>query len=102
MARTALPYVHAAETSWPARAHRTTPSGSYRAVVYAGVDPLTRKERRLKESAKTLKAAEVALTKLQRQVDEELHPKTGITVGVAIAQWLRVAELEQTTRERYE
>jgi integrase len=78
------------------------PSGSYRAVVYAGVDPLTGKERRLKESAKTLKAAEVALTKLQRQVDQELHPKTDITVGAAIAQWLRVAELEETTRERYE
>jgi hypothetical protein len=54
------------------------PSGSYRAVVHAGVDLLTGKERRLKECAKTLKAAEVALTKLQRQVDEELPPKTDI------------------------
>jgi hypothetical protein len=43
--------------------------------------------KRAKKSAKTLKAAEVALTKLQQQVDEEMHPKTDITVAAAIAQW---------------
>jgi hypothetical protein len=31
-----------------------------------------------------------------------LHPKSAITVGQAIAQWLEVAKLEDTTRERYE
>lgn len=77
-------------------------SGSWRAVVYAGTDPLTGKARYLRETAKTHAAAEVALTRLQRQVDEDQHPKTAITVRQAITQWLEVAELEGTTRERYD
>lgn len=86
-----------------ARGHiEQLPSGSYRAVVYAGIDPLTHKARYLRETAKTYDAAEVALTKLQRQVDEDRHPKSHVTVGKAIAQWLEVAELEDTTRERYD
>jgi hypothetical protein len=60
-----------------ARGHiEELPSGSYRAVVYAGVDPVTGRERRLKESAKTFKAAEVALTKLQRHAAAQLRPRT--------------------------
>lgn len=47
------------------------PSGSWRAVVYAGVDPLTGKQRQLRDTATTYEAAEIALTKLQRQVDED-------------------------------
>ncbi len=43
----------------------------------------------------------IALTKLQRQIDEDRHPKTAITVRQAITQWLEIAELEDTTRERY-
>ena len=78
------------------------PSGSWRAVVYAGINPLTGKQRQLRETAKTHAAAEDALTKLQREVDEDRHPKTAITVRQTITQWLDVAELEDTTRERYD
>jgi integrase len=70
--------------------------------VYAGTDPLTRRPRYLRATAKTFAAAEVVLTKLQRQVDEDAHPKTAITVRQAISQWLEVADLAETTRERYE
>jgi integrase len=77
-------------------------SGSFRASVYAGIDPLTRRERYLKETTKTYAAAKVALTKLQRQVDDEKHPKTNITVAQAIDQWLDVAKLAETTRDRYD
>lgn len=77
------------------------PSGSFRAVVYAGADPLTGRPRYLRETVKTFTAAEVALTRLQGQVDEDRHPKTDITLSRAIAQWLEVAQLEDTTRERY-
>jgi integrase len=70
--------------------------------VYGGADPLTGKERRLKATAGSYAAAEVALTQLQRQVDEETHPKTALTIGQAIAQWLEVAKLGETTRERYD
>ena len=78
------------------------PSGSWRARVYAGTDPLTGKPRYLRETAETYAAAKTALTRLQYQVDEDRHPKTAITVRQAIDQWLDVAELEDTTRERYE
>ncbi len=77
-------------------------SGSRRVVVYAGIDPLTRRERRLKETTKTYAAAKLALTKLQGQVDDEKHPKTNITVAQAIEQWLDVAKLAETTRDRYD
>jgi hypothetical protein len=46
--------------------------------------------------------AQVALTKLQRQIDQQQHPKSAITVREAVQQWLEVADLEVTTRERYE
>ncbi len=78
------------------------PSGSFRAKVFAGIDPLTRKRRYLVETAPDERGAERALTKLLGQVDEDRHPKTAITVRQAIEQWLDVAELEDTTRERYD
>lgn len=81
---------------------RELPSGSFQAIVYAGPDPLTRKPRYLRQTAKTLAAAKVALTKLQGQVDDERHPKTDITVNQALDQWLDVAQLAETTRDRWD
>lgn len=81
---------------------QSLPSGSFRARVYAGLDPLTGQSRYLRETGKTYRDAEVALTRLQQQVDEDRHPKTGITVRQAVAQWIDVASLEDTTRERYD
>jgi len=78
------------------------PSGNFRAIVYAGVDPLTGKQRYLKETRSTRSRAEVALTRLQAEVDEDRHPQTDITVRQALRQWLEVADLADTTRERYE
>jgi integrase len=86
-----------------ARGHiEELPSGSCRAVVYAGIDPLTHRRRYVRETAPTYDEAEVALTRLQAQVDEDRHPKSDITVRQAVAQWLEVAKLEDTTRERYD
>jgi integrase len=78
------------------------PSGSFRAVMPSGTDPLTGRRRAIRETAKTVDDAEKALTRLQRMVDEQRHPKSGITVTEAIEQWLEVADLEETTRDRYE
>jgi integrase len=78
------------------------PSGRFRATVYAGVDPLTGRQRYLKETADSYTDAELALTKLQSRVDENRHPKSAITVGQAISRWLGVAKLEDTTRDRYD
>ena len=86
-----------------ARGHiRELPSGSFQAIVYAGKDPLTGKERYERETAATFQAAEVVLTRLQARVDEDRHPKSDLTVRQAIEQWLEVAELEDTTRDRYD
>jgi integrase len=70
--------------------------------VYAGKDPLTGKERYERETARTRQAAEVALTRLQARVDEDRQPKSDLTVRQAIDQWLEVAQLEDTTRDRYD
>jgi integrase len=76
-------------------------SGSYRAVVYAGTDPLTGKPRYLRAPAATWDEAEKELTRLLRELDQERHPKTNITIGQALDQWLDVADLAETTRDRY-
>jgi integrase len=70
--------------------------------VYAGVDPLTGREHYVKETAPDYEAARKALTRLQKQVDEDQAPKSNITVAQAIGQWIEVAALEETTRERYQ
>jgi integrase len=92
----------------PARQRRprghieTRPNGTFRASVYAGIDPLTGKERYLRASAKTYRDAKRELTKLQTQVDDQRHPRTAATVGYVIDRWLEVTQLEDTTRQRYE
>jgi integrase len=77
----------------------TLPSGSFRAVVYTGADPLTGRGHQLKETHKTRAEAEKALTRMQHQVDTRQAPKSANTLGEAIAQWLEVAELEETTED---
>jgi integrase len=78
------------------------PSGHFRAIVFTGIDPLTRRRRYVKATCKTRSAAEQELTRLQREVDENKHPKAAITLAEAVEKWLEVAELEETTRDRYE
>jgi hypothetical protein len=78
------------------------PSGNYRAVAYAGVDLLTRRPRYHRETVKTYDDAKKALVKLQSEIDEDRAPKSDITVRQAIDQWLDLAKLEDTTRERYQ
>jgi integrase len=47
-----------------ARGHiETLPSGSFRAVVYSGAEPLTNKPRYIRETHKTHATAQVALTR---------------------------------------
>jgi integrase len=70
-------------------------------VAYAGADPINGKPRYLRATAPSWDGAQVALTNLLGQIDDERHPKSKITVGQAIDQWLDVAVLAVTTRERY-
>ncbi|MFE2869357.1 tyrosine-type recombinase/integrase [Embleya sp. NPDC059259] len=78
------------------------PSGSWRAVVYAGIDPLTKEPRRLRETCPTEPEAEKAKTRLQALVDARQHPRSRITVADLMTKWMEVAEHEDSTSERYE
>jgi hypothetical protein len=74
--------------------------------VYAGVDPVTGKPTYLTETIKgTDKAAHrlanKAMTKLQARVDEQRSPSTSVTLSYAIDEWLRTADIEDTTRHGY-
>jgi integrase len=74
----------------------------FRASVYVGIDPLTGKQRYLRKTAESHKLAEVELTKLLTQVDEQRHPRSAVSVGQVVEKWLGVADLAATTRQRYE
>jgi integrase len=55
-----------------------------------------------RETAEDVPGAEILLTQLQARVDEDRQPKSDLTVRQAIDQWLEVARLEDTTRDRYD
>ncbi|HVW44248.1 MAG TPA: hypothetical protein VHC18_23155 [Amycolatopsis sp.] len=69
--------------------------------VYAGVDPLTGK--RLYLSASTIDEAEAnrLLNKFRAQVDEQRNARTRGVFRMAVEEWLKVHEIEDTTRETY-
>ena len=77
-------------------------NGSFRVIVYAGRDPLTGKDRRLRRTCATYAEAQVELTRLQGEVHARRHPRSDMTVEEALAQWLEVADHQATTRERYD
>jgi integrase len=97
------PYLDSMPRRRRTRGHiETLPSGRFRAIVYAGIDPLTGRDHRLKETCPTHDEAEKALTQLQSKVDQNQHSKSAITLNEAIVQWLDVADLAETTRDRYD
>jgi integrase len=57
------------------------PSGSWRVKVYAGTDPLTGREIRLRRTCKTERAAQIELGKLLEQADADRQPETDTTVA---------------------
>jgi integrase len=75
---------------------------SYLVEVYAGIDPLTGRRRYLNGSTTDEKESRRILARLVAEVDAQRHARTNATLGYAIDEWLRVHELEQSTRESYE
>ena len=67
------------------------PSGSYRVRVYAGNDPLTGKEIRLKATAKTAEHAQAELARLLEQASVGQQPESAATVGYLLDQYMAVA-----------
>jgi integrase len=78
------------------------PNGTYRVIVYAGMDPITRRERRLTGTASTPREAERLRTRLLAQVDGQRVPNTKATVRQLLDRWLETANLELSTRHNYE
>jgi integrase len=75
------------------------PSGSFRAVVRAGKDPITGKPIKLTETCATEDAARSARNRMLAQVDAENHPARSTTVAGLMKAWMDVADHELTTRE---
>ena len=78
------------------------PSGSFRVRVYAGIDPVTGKERRFRRTVKTEAQAAEELGKLLRAAEAERVPDDSATVGFLLDRYLEVADLEVSTREAHE
>src|SRR4029450_13179701 len=86
-----------------ARGHvRKRGDSSYQAIVYAGIDPVTKRQRYLRQTARTPKEAERALTRLLSQVDEQRTPTHRPTVRSLRHRGLELAQLELTPRDTYQ
>ncbi|WP_098959400.1 site-specific integrase [Pseudonocardia sp. N23] len=83
-------------------------SGSARVSVYAGVDQLTGKQIRLRETVaaratrrETEREAQKVQTRLLNQVDDRRSPRTEATVNELLDRWLDVLDIERKTRAGY-
>lgn len=83
----------------------TLPSGSLRVRVYAGYDPVTGGRHHLDETIpagkKAEREAEKARTRLLNQVDERRHPRSSAPVNQPLDRWLKVLDVEPSTRRGY-
>ncbi|WP_216206948.1 tyrosine-type recombinase/integrase [Amycolatopsis aidingensis] len=76
-------------------------------IVYAGLDPVTGKRTYLRKTIEgTDKAAQrraqKQLNKFLTQVDEQRAPSSSVTLSYVLDEWMRVTELEESTRNTYE
>ena len=78
------------------------PSGSWRARVYVGIDPITRREIRLKATAKTERQAQIELGRLLKEASEGRTPEADATVARLMDQYAAVAEWDVSTRQTNE
>jgi len=81
------------------------PSGSLRAVVYAGQDPLTKRRHYLREiipaGPRAAVEADKALRRLAVQVDEQRNPRTTATVEQLLTEHFELLEVEPSTLSTY-
>ena len=64
------------------------PSGSWRAKVYAGTDPLTGREIRFRKTCKTERAAQIELGKLLAMAQAGRQPDSDVTVARLLDQYV--------------
>ena len=89
-------------TRAPAGHIERLPSGSWRVKAYAGTDPLTGREIRLRKTCKTERAAQIELGKLLEQADAGRQPETGATVAELMDRYTEVADWDLSTRKANE
>lgn len=81
----------------------TLPSGSLRAVVYGGTDPMTGKRQYLRSRAtKDRGEAYKRLARLMERAEAGRGPESRVTVGHLLDQYMAVIEVEASTRGMYE
>jgi len=73
--------------------------GSYRVSVYAGADPLTGRELRFRETAKTVPEPQILLGRLLEQADAGRRPESRVLASELLAQYLSPPEPEGQERE---
>jgi DNA-binding transcriptional regulator YhcF (GntR family) len=78
------------------------PSGSFRVSVYAGTDPLTGRQIRLRKTYKTERVAQIELGKLLDQAAAGRQPETDATVAQLMDRYVEVADWDLSTRKANE
>ena len=78
------------------------PSGSWRARVYAGIDPITKREIRLKATAKTEQQAHIELGRLLKEAPEGRTPESEATVAKLLDEYVAIAPWDVSTRQTNE
>src|SRR5690606_33571457 len=79
---------------------------SLRVVVFAGTDPVTGRRTYLREKVNgtddaAWRKAENALTQLRAKVLKQRSTASTVRFGYAVDEWLRTADIEQSTRDSY-
>jgi integrase len=70
--------------------------------VYSGIDPLTGRQLRHRQTAKTEEQALIVLGRLLEQAASGQRPGSDVKVADVFDRYMGVAELEPSTRETYE
>jgi integrase len=78
------------------------PSGAFRVSVYAGTDPVTGKQRRLRETCPDEIAATAALGRMLRQAQSHQVPNRDATFGLVLDKYLEVTDLAESTLATHE
>jgi integrase len=84
---------------------RSLPSGSLQVRVFAGTDPVSKKDLYLTEvvrpGPRQAREAEQARTRLLNEVDEKRNPKTRATIDQLMARYFEVADVDIQTMRGY-
>ena len=78
------------------------PSGAFRVSVYAGTEPLTGRQIRLRRTCKTERAAQIELGRLLEQAAAGRQPETDATVAQLMDRYAEVADWDLSTRKANE